>query len=376
MKNHNFFRTLLITWSSLLLIYNPIFFGQVALSQTKQTNNPQTLETEKSNSQSAETITLKQTEKGKAPDNNTQTQSSTKRTINNISPKKIKEMALQILSAIPKGKAIAIVDFTDPSNQVTKGSQAILLQVEPIVIGEGNRIGLSFIERKDLKLIMDEWNLNLALGTEGADPGAKALLGADFILTGKVLITGDDTLCTLKLVDLTTGKIITSVSGKANIVKEIKAPSVTAPTPAPSPIQISTDKPNSNSTVSDDSKLSVWTSKRAYAIGEKIEIYFSVKEPLYVQIIDITPDGEHNIIFPNDYQKDNFCLPGKTYKIPPENSGFELLVTPPTGVDRIKVIASPAVMDVAEAAKTRGIQFTKTLVNTTQTRANLSVIFQ
>ncbi|HBY02746.1 MAG TPA: hypothetical protein DEG92_09465 [Rikenellaceae bacterium] len=371
MKDNNLIKTLYIVG-----VLHQMFFGQLALCQTKQTNISQNPKVETNTSQIADATTLEQAEKGKDSSNKTQAQSSNKDTISNISPKKIKEMASQIFSSIPKGKAIAIVDFTDPSNQVTKGSQAILLQVEPVVIAEGNRIGLSFIERKDLKLIMDEWNLNLALGTEKADPGAQALLGADYIVTGKVLITGDDTLCTLKLVDLTTGKIITSVSGKANNVKEIKHPSVTVPTPATSPIQISANKANSNAMVSDDSKLSVWTSKRAYAIGEKIEIYFSVKEPLYVQIIDITPDGENNIIFPNDYQKDNYCLPGKTYKIPPENSDFELLVTPPTGVDRIKAIASPAVMDIASAAKTRGIQFTKTLVNATQTRANLSVIFQ
>lgn len=284
-------------------------------------------------------------------------------------------MASQIFSSIPKSKVVAIVDFTDPSNQVTKSSQAVFFQIEPVIIAEGNRIGLSFIERKDLKLIMDEWNLNLALGTEKADPGAQTLLGADFILTGKVLIAGNDTICTLKLVDLTTGKIINSASGNTNIVKENKNPPVTVPTETTSAIRISAEKPN-NYVVSDDSKLSIWTNKRTYIIGEKIEIYFSVKEPLYVQIIDVTPDGENTIIFPNDYQKDNYCLPGKTYKIPPENSDFELLVTPPTGEDRIKAIASPAVMDVAAAVKTRGIQFTKTLVNATQTRANLSVIFQ
>ena len=373
MKNNIFFKMLFIVGALQL------FFGQVAFCQTKKTNVPQASAAEKNASQGAESTTLKDAEKGKEADHKTQTQpSSTQETISNISPKKIKEMASQIFSSISKGKVVAFVDFTDASNKVTKSSQSIFLQVEPVVIAEGNRIGLSFIERKDLKLVMDEWNLSSAFGTEKADPGAQALLGADYILTGKVLITDDNTLCTLKLVDLISGKIVTSVSGKANSIKEDKRLQTTVPIPPPTSLstQINAEKINSNTIISNDSKLSMWTSKWAYAIGDKIEIFFSVTEPLFVEIIDITPDGEINRIFPNDSQKDNYCLPGKTYKIPPEKGDFELLVTPPTGVDRIKAIASPVAMDVAAAAKTRGIQFTKTLVNATQTRANLSVVIQ
>jgi hypothetical protein len=225
---------------------------------------------------------------------------------------------------------------------------------------------------------MDEWNLNSALGTERADPGAQALLGADYILTGKVLITEGNTLCTLKLVDLISGKIVTSVSGKVKIIKEDKKheAAISKPYQFPDSMQKNALKTNSNTIISSDSKLSIWTSKWTYTIGERFEIFFSVTEPLYVEIIDITQEGAINRIFPNDSQKDNYCLPGKIYKIPPEMCDFELRVTPPIGIDRITAIASPVVMDVTAAAKTRGIQFTKTLINTTQSRANLSIVIQ
>ena len=264
MQNKKILRKLFIIGAVQLFVCSPVFFAGLALSQTKQTNAPQVLEADKSTSQSAEATTLKQTENGKGVDDTTPAKPSpSKETISDLSSKKIKEMAVQVLSSIPKGKVVAFVEFTDASDKVTKISQSVFLQIEPAVIAEGNRIGLSFIERRDLKLIMDEWHLNSAFGTDKADPGAQALLGADYILTGKVLINDGNTLCTLKIVDLITGKIVTSVSGKANSIKEDKKLQTTKakpPQPPPS-TQIASVKQNSNAIISNDSKLSMWTSK-------------------------------------------------------------------------------------------------------------------
>lgn len=292
--------------------------------------------------------------------------------LENISPKKAKEMVAKLLAPIPKDKRIAFVEFTDSTGEVTKFSQSIYLQLEPIVITEGNRLGLSFIERKDLKFIMDEWDLKSLYHNE-MDLGAQTLLGADFILTGKTLAALNDTLCTLKLVDLSNGKIIMSISEKINTVKkEIKPADLASAPPVPAK-----EKKRENLAVSDDSMLSIWSSKQAYNIGDTIEIFFSVKQPLYVEIIDITPEGEITKLFPNDMQRNNFCTPDKVYRIPPENGDTELLVSPPKGIDRIKAIASTApIGDEIVSAKTRGIQFTKKIVSSSNTRANLSIVIQ
>lgn len=380
MNINTFRKSLLIIVATHLFTWYLPLFDLPAFCQTQQPDTHRASNPDKNPAAAEETNLEKQENKVKESRTAAQTQPSGKEAIANISTKKIKEMASQIFAVIAKDKTVAFVDFTDASGQVTKGSQAVFMQVEPAIIEEGNRTGVSFIERKDLKLILDEWDLKSLYQAEGADAGAQALLGADYILTGKVLVADDNTLCTLKLVDLTSGKIVKSVSGKANIVKDIKP--LNEPPAAQPPPQTSTiakmvgEKADSNKTVSDDAKLSLWTSKREYVIGDKIEIFFSVTEPLYVQIIDVTPDGESNIIFPNDSQKDNFCLPGKMYRIPPENGDFELLVTPPAGIDRLKAIASPATLSIAAPGKTRGIQFTKTLVNTAETRANLTVIIR
>lgn len=339
-------------WDSCLL--------KCAFSQTNSKANPKNQETDKNSVPQGNEINSPAPKK-----------SSGKEANFTISSPKIKEISSKLFLTIPKGKTIAFAEFTDADGKMTQSSQSIFLQIEPIIIAEGNKAGLAFIERKDLKLILDEWDLNAVYKTEGVDPGAQALLGADYILTGKALATEDNIICTLKLIDLQSGKITNTASGKANPSKETKvvAPPVTVTPPV-------NDKISSNKSVSEDAKLSIWTSKRTYNIGDKIEVFFSVTDHLYVEIMDITPDGEINKIFPNEQQQDNYCLPGKTYRIPPENSDIELLVTPPAGVDRIKAIASPTVIGESLSTKTRGIQFTKSLVQSTPIRANISVVIE
>jgi len=285
-----------------------------------------------------------------------------------ISQKAIKEMAGKLLANAVKEKAIALMEFTDGSGKITRESQSVFLNAEPVIVEEGNRLGVSFIERKDLKLILDEWALKSMAHTDIIDPGAQVLLGADYILTGKVVVNDGQLLCSMKLVDLLTGKILTSVSGKAHAVKATKAG--VSPSPA------NARKTATNESVSDDGKLSLWTIKDTFKIGEKMAVFFSVKEPLYVEIIDVTPLGEINKLFPNELQTDNYCLPGKVYRIPPDNDAFELLVTPPAGIDRVKGFASPTKMNENFAATTRGIQLTKKIIDTTPTRTNLSITLQ
>lgn len=290
-----------------------------------------------------------------------------------VSPEKIDEIAAKVLSSIPQGKTVAFVEFTDATGNVTNFSQSVFLQVEPIVLAEGNRLEISFIERSDLKFIMDEWDLKSLYHNEQTDQGAQTLLGADYILTGKAFSANEDTFCNLKLVDLSNGKILSSVSGKTNDVEQSKK------TIDDLPAQRGAAKETKNISVSEDSNLTIWTDRKVYAIGDNLEIFFSVNKPLYVHIIDITPEGDIIKIFPNDTQKESYCVPNTIYKIPPEKSDFELLITPPKGVDRIKAIADTQDLsseDILTTTKTRGIQFTKSVVNLSETRANLSIVIE
>ncbi|BCX88111.1 hypothetical protein MIN45_P0478 [Methylomarinovum tepidoasis] len=87
-------------------------------------------------------------------------------------------------------------------------------------------------------------------------------------------------------------------------------------------------------------EVRVWLSKSAYQIGEPLEIFFEVTEPMFVRIITINSVGKMATLFPNPYQNDNFARPGKVYRIPPANAPVKLTVGAPVGTDTIYAIAS------------------------------------
>ncbi|MGR9114820.1 MAG: DUF4384 domain-containing protein [Gammaproteobacteria bacterium] len=86
--------------------------------------------------------------------------------------------------------------------------------------------------------------------------------------------------------------------------------------------------------------LSLTTNKSEYRIGEPLTINFSVTEPMYVRVVVINSNGQIDTVFPNVYQTDNYCLPGKNYSIPPAGADFSINIGGPEGVDKLRAIAS------------------------------------
>ncbi|GAB4257184.1 MAG: DUF4384 domain-containing protein [Methylomicrobium sp.] len=82
------------------------------------------------------------------------------------------------------------------------------------------------------------------------------------------------------------------------------------------------------------------TDKAEYRIGEPMNIHFSVSQPMYVRIVVINSQGRVDTVFPNIYQPDNYCLPGKTYRIPPPDAEFTIDATGPAGTDKLRAVAS------------------------------------
>ncbi|MCH9696885.1 MAG: DUF4384 domain-containing protein [Gammaproteobacteria bacterium] len=87
-------------------------------------------------------------------------------------------------------------------------------------------------------------------------------------------------------------------------------------------------------------EIKVWTSKQDFAIGDKMEVFFEVTQPMFVRIVTINSIGKMSTLFPNPYQNDNFVKPGKTVRIPPLGSPVNLTVGAPEGTDKIRVAAS------------------------------------
>lgn len=86
--------------------------------------------------------------------------------------------------------------------------------------------------------------------------------------------------------------------------------------------------------------VNVWTSKKQYNDGEKIEIFIKGNVDFYARVVDISPDGNIIQLLPNNYRRDSLFNAGVEYKIPDNNDKFELTVSPPYGVDKIVVYAS------------------------------------
>jgi hypothetical protein len=87
-------------------------------------------------------------------------------------------------------------------------------------------------------------------------------------------------------------------------------------------------------------RLILSTDKSAYRIGEALKINFSVTEPMYVRIVVINSKGKIDTVFPNVYQSDNYCLPGKNYSVPSSQADFTLDIGGPAGTDKLRAVAS------------------------------------
>lgn len=76
-----------------------------------------------------------------------------------------------------------------------------------------------------------------------------------------------------------------------------------------------------------------------YAPGDKLKLNLVLNQDAYVYIYDITPDKRVNLLFPNAYQPVNLLKAGK-HTIP--NRRYSLVITPPTGLECLQVLALAA----------------------------------
>jgi hypothetical protein len=86
--------------------------------------------------------------------------------------------------------------------------------------------------------------------------------------------------------------------------------------------------------------IDIWTDRKTYRIGEEIRFYFRSDMDCYLTLVDYETNGNVKVLFPNRYSQNNFIKAGNTYVIPGIDFGFKLNVEPPTGMERIKAIAT------------------------------------
>jgi TolB-like protein len=83
-----------------------------------------------------------------------------------------------------------------------------------------------------------------------------------------------------------------------------------------------------------------WTDKKDYEIDEKIVFYVKSDKNGYLTMLDVGPNGDITVIFPNKFHRDNLIRAGVTYQVPSPNYGFEFDVRGPAGLERIKAIVT------------------------------------
>ena len=86
--------------------------------------------------------------------------------------------------------------------------------------------------------------------------------------------------------------------------------------------------------------VKVWTPKKHYADGERIEIFIQGNRDFYARIVDITSSGDIIQLLPNAHRRQSRFQGGQTYRIPDAQDRFNLIVSPPYGEDQIVVYAS------------------------------------
>ena len=57
-------------------------------------------------------------------------------------------------------------------------------------------------------------------------------------------------------------------------------------------------------------------------------------------MLDVSPNGNITVIFPNKFRRDNFIEAGVTHQVPSPDYDFEFKVTGPAGLERIKAIVT------------------------------------
>jgi len=89
-------------------------------------------------------------------------------------------------------------------------------------------------------------------------------------------------------------------------------------------------------------------SHRGYKIGDKITVFFRSGRDCYLHLFNLGTSGRVTVLFPNQLSQDNLINAGETYAIPGEGYPFEYEITGPSGIERIKAIATTTHIDLVD----------------------------
>ena len=213
------------------------------------------------------------------------------------------------------------------------------------------------IVRKELDEILKEHELPI---TDIIDPETAARIGniegIDAILHGSYEEWGDGVRISAKIILIQGGEKLASNTKR---IKNIPENVLIKPTNYNAmkvqiqklsewlPQRLKPFIPHLNSAFQKNSDFDIraWVNRGPggiYRKGEEMTVYLKSELDCYVEIYDIYPNGETRLIFPNEFWQDNFIRRNKLYELPRKTDPYNFEITPPFGIESLKVLASTA----------------------------------
>ncbi len=80
--------------------------------------------------------------------------------------------------------------------------------------------------------------------------------------------------------------------------------------------------------------------QQIFQIGNNLVFEFMVKKPRYVLIAVINSEKKLSMLFPNQFQLNNYCIAGVKYQVPPLAAEFNINIEGPAGIDQVIAVMS------------------------------------
>ncbi len=90
-------------------------------------------------------------------------------------------------------------------------------------------------------------------------------------------------------------------------------------------------------------KVDVWVgekNKRAFNIGDRLVFKAKSEASGYLYLLDIAPDKNVTLLFPNHWDRDNFVAAGATVTVPSDRFNSEFIASAPKGIDTVIAVVS------------------------------------
>ena len=88
-----------------------------------------------------------------------------------------------------------------------------------------------------------------------------------------------------------------------------------------------------------DIRLFLTPGKRDYRLKDYLTIRLEADRDCYITLFNWEADGTFKQLFPNKYDTDNFIRAGSSIDFPTRNSNFDIRLSGPEGIERLKLVA-------------------------------------